>query len=113
MNLFSEIRHLQTDMLVVGSGVAGMLAVVGAMRSGVTPMIATKSTYASGSSSMARGGHSLGIGHSDPADNTEIFFEDIQQGGEGLCNQRLIDIVATESIDRSAELVPRSVNNDP
>jgi succinate dehydrogenase/fumarate reductase flavoprotein subunit len=104
MNSFSEIRHIETDVLIIGSGIAGMLAVVGAIRSGVTPMIATKSTYASGSSSMARGGHSLALGHSDPADNAELFFEDIQAGGEDLCNQRLIDIVATESIDRSAEL---------
>ena len=104
MNSFTEIRRIQTDMLIIGSGVAGMLAVVGAKRSGVTPMIATKGTYASGSSSMARGGHSLALGHSDPADNPELFFEDIQAGGEGLCNERLIDIVSTESIDRSAEL---------
>lgn len=104
MNSFTEIRRIQTDMLVIGSGVAGMLAVVGAKRSGVTPVIATKGTYASGSSSMARGGHSLALGHSDPADNPELFFEDIQAGGEGLCNERLIDIVSTESVDRSAEL---------
>ncbi|MBT5838877.1 MAG: FAD-binding protein [Rhodospirillaceae bacterium] len=104
MNPPEDIRRIQTDMLIIGSGVAGMLAVVGAMRSGVRPMIATKSTYASGSSSMARGGHSLALGHSDPADNPDLFFEDIQAGGEGLCNERLIDIVSTESIDRSAEL---------
>ena len=104
MNPPEDIRRIQTDMLIIGSGVAGMLAVVGAMRSGVRPMIATKSTYASGSSSMERGGHSLALGHSDPADNHELFFEDIQAGGEGLCNERLIDIVSTESIDRSAEL---------
>lgn len=101
---FSEIRHIETDVLIIGSGVAGMLAVVGAIRSGVRPVIATKGTYASGSSSMARGGHSLALGHSDPADNPDLFFEDIIAGGEGLCNPRLIDLVATESIDRSAEL---------
>ena len=104
MKSFPEIRRIQTDTLIIGSGVAGMMAVVGAIRSGVTPMIATKGTYASGSSSMARGGHSVALGHSDPADNPELFFEDIQTGGEGLCNERLIDIVSTESIDRSAEL---------
>jgi fumarate reductase (CoM/CoB) subunit A len=104
MNSSAEIRRIQTDMLVIGSGVAGMLAVVGAKRSGVTPVIATKGTFASGSSSMARGGHSLALGHSDPADNPDLFFEDILKGGEDLCNGRLIDVVATESIDRSAEL---------
>jgi len=104
MQSFPEIRHVETDVLIIGAGVAGMLAVVGAKRSGVTPIIATKGTYASGSSSMARGGHSLALGHSDPADNPEIFFEDIRAGGEGVGNPRLIDIVTVESIDRSAEL---------
>ena len=104
MYSFSEIRQIETDVLIIGSGIAGMMAVVGSIRSGIKPMIATKGTYASGSSSMARGGHSLALGHSDPADNPELFYEDIQTGGEGLCNERLIDIVSTESIDRSAEL---------
>jgi fumarate reductase (CoM/CoB) subunit A len=104
MSSSTEVRHIQTDMLVVGSGVAGMLAVVGALRNGVTPVIATKGTYASGSSSMARGGHSLALGHSDPADNPELFFEDIVKGGEDLGNKRLVDVMAQESIDRSAEL---------
>ena len=101
---FDEIRRIETDVLIIGSGIAGMMAVVGSIRSGVKPMIATKGTFASGSSSMARGGHSLALGHSDPADNPDLFFEDIQIGGEGLCNERLIDIVSTEATDRSAEL---------
>ncbi|MBT7267914.1 MAG: FAD-binding protein, partial [Rhodospirillaceae bacterium] len=96
MYKFDEIRRIETDVLIIGSGIAGMMAVVGSIRSGVKPMIATKGTFASGSSSMARGGHSLALGHSDPADNPDLFFEDIQIGGEGLCNERLIDIVSTE-----------------
>jgi len=99
-----EVRQLQTDVLIIGAGVAGMMAAIGANRSGVTPVIATKGTYASGSSSMARGGHAVALGHSDPADNPELFFEDIRTGSEGLGNPRLIDLVSTESIARSAEL---------
>src|SRR3990170_7480582 len=97
-----EVRQLQTDVLIIGAGVAGMMAAIGANRSGVTPVIATKGTYASGSSSMARGGHAVALGHSDPADNPELFFEDIRTGSEGLGNPRLIDLVSTESIARSA-----------
>ncbi len=100
----SDIMHIETDALVVGSGVAGMMAVVGCMRSGVKPVIATKGTYASGASSMARGGHSLALGHSDAEDNPELFFEDIFAGSGDIGNPRLIDIVAHESIARSAEL---------
>lgn len=104
MRGFSEIRHIETDVLIVGAGVAGMMAVVGARRAGVTPVIATKGTYASGSSSMARGGHALALGHSDPADNPDLFFQDIHSGGGGIGNPRLIDVLSVESIDRSAEL---------
>jgi len=104
MQPLPETRHIETDVLIIGGGVAGMMAVVGARRAGVKPVIATKGTYGSGSSSMARGGHSLALGHSDPADNPEIFFEDIRAGGEDVGNPRLIDIVSVESIDRSAEL---------
>ena len=89
----SDIMHIETDVLVVGSGVAGMMAVVGCMRSGVKPVIATKGTYASGASSMARGGHSLALGHSDAEDNPELFFEDIFAGSGDIGNPRLIDIV--------------------
>ena len=74
MKAFSEIRHIETDVLIVGAGVAGMLAVVGAKRAGISPVIATKGAYASGSSSMARGGHSIAVGHSSPNDNPKIFF---------------------------------------
>src|SRR5262245_474960 len=62
MKPLPDVRHIQTDVLIVGAGVAGMMAVVGAKRSGVTPLVATKGTYASGSSSMARGGHSVALG---------------------------------------------------
>ncbi len=104
MTASSEIHRIETDVLIIGAGVAGMMAVVGAKRSGITPIIATKGTYASGSSSMARGGHSVATGDSDPADNPEIFFEDIFTGSYGVGNPRLIDLVSIESIARSAEL---------
>ena len=104
MKALSEIRHIETDVLIVGAGVAGMLAVVGAKRAGISPIIATKGAYASGSSSMARGGHSIAGGHSSPDDNPKIFFEDIVKGSHGIGNPRLIDVVAEESLARSAEL---------
>jgi fumarate reductase (CoM/CoB) subunit A len=99
-----SIEQYTTDVLIVGGGVAGMMAAVGAMRMGVTPLVVTKGTYASGSSSMARGGHSIAIGHSDPQDNPEIFFEDAMNGAYGIANPRLVEVMCGESIDRTLEL---------
>ncbi len=99
-----DVQHLTTDVLIIGGGVAGMMAAVGALRAGVTPLLLTKGTYASGSSSMARGGHSVAIGHSSADDNPELFFEDTLRGGFGLNNKRLAQLMCTESIDRTLEL---------
>lgn len=103
-NFVDAAQEIETDVLIIGGGVAGMMAAVGALRAGVTPLVVTKGTYASGSSSMARGGHSIAIGHSDPADNPEIFFEDTLKGSYGLANPRLVRVMCRESIDRTLEL---------
>ena len=99
-----KARHIDADVLIIGGGVAGMMAAVGAVRSGVTPVLVTKGTYASGSSSMARGGHSIAIGHSDAADNPELFFEDTMKGSYGVANPRLAELMCRESIERTLEL---------
>ena len=99
-----DVQHLTTDVLIIGGGVAGMMAAIGALREGVTPALLTKGTYASGSSSMARGGHSVAIGHSSADDNPELFLEDTLRGGFGLNNKRLAQLMCTESIARTIEL---------
>lgn len=99
-----DVQHLSADVLIIGGGVAGMMAAVGALRAGRTPLLLTKGTYASGSSSMARGGHSVAIGHSSADDNPELFLEDTLRGGFGLNNKRLAHLMCTESIERTLEL---------
>jgi fumarate reductase (CoM/CoB) subunit A len=104
MSKMGDVQHLSADVLIIGGGVAGMMAAVGALRAGQTPLLLTKGTYASGSSSMARGGHSVAIGHSSAEDNPELFFEDTLRGGFGLNNKRLAHLMCSESIDRTIEL---------
>jgi fumarate reductase (CoM/CoB) subunit A len=99
-----EVEMVEADVLIIGAGIAGMMAAVAASRSGIAPTIATKGSYASGSSSMARGGHSIAIGHSDPADNPVLFAEDILEGSYGLSNPRLAEVLAQDSIERTLEL---------
>ncbi len=104
MEKLGDVETLETDVLIIGAGVAGMMAAAGAIRSGILPSVVTKGTYASGSSSMARGGHSVAIGHSSPDDNPELFFEDTLKGGYGLNNKRLAQIMCREATDRTLEL---------
>src|ERR1019366_7657963 len=50
------------------------------------------------------GGHPVAIGHSDPDDTPAIFAEDTLQGGCGLNNPRLVEIMCREAVDRTLEL---------
>ncbi|MBT3823238.1 MAG: FAD-binding protein, partial [Nitrospinaceae bacterium] len=104
MSFSEDVRHTETDVLIIGGGVAGMMAVVGSLRSGVKPIIMTKASFPSGSSSMARGGYSAAIGHSNPADKPEFLFEDSVQASYDLCNRRLMRVMSHEAIDRTVEL---------
>lgn len=97
-------QEIEAEVLIIGGGVAGMMAALACLRAGVKPVLVTKGTYASGSSSMARGGHSIAIGHADASDNPELFLEDTIRGSYGLSNPRLAEIMCSESIDRTLEL---------
>ncbi len=44
----NDIEHIAGDVLIIGGGVAGMMAAVAALRSGLTPIVVTKGTYAVG-----------------------------------------------------------------
>lgn len=101
MNPFSEIQHIETDVLIVGGGVAGMMAAVGCVRSGVKPILMTKATFPSGSSSMARGGYTAAVSRSD---SPEFYYEDAIAASDGLCNRRLMKLMSSEVIERTYEL---------
>lgn len=97
-------ERIETDVLIIGGGAAGMIAAIAATRAGVKPLVATKGTYASGSSSMARGGYSIAIGHVDPEDNPQFFLEDAITASYGLANPLLSQLMCEESIPRTLEL---------
>ena len=50
-------------------------------------------------------GFNVPIGHADPRDNSEIYYEDILQGGYFLNEKRLVEVVANNSINSFYELV--------
>ena len=97
-------ERIETDVLIIGGGAAGMIAAIGALRAGVMPLVVTKGTYASGSSSMARGGYAIAIAHVDEEDNPQLFCEDAITASFGLANPLLSRLMCEESIPRTIEL---------
>ncbi|MGE4178085.1 MAG: FAD-binding protein, partial [Thermoleophilia bacterium] len=70
MTSFSDAR---ADVLVVGSGGAGMSAALGAAAAGAHVVITTKSALGAGNTGKAQGGIQAALGDDD---SVESHFED-------------------------------------
>jgi succinate dehydrogenase/fumarate reductase flavoprotein subunit len=95
-----NISRLETDVLVLGGGLAGYRAAVAARERGAS---VTMAFFARGASPFIIGCNSP-IGHADSRDRPEIFFDDMVRGGYGLNDRRLVQIMSTEAIDAQREL---------
>lgn len=96
--------HLETDVLVVGSGGAGMYAAIGAARNGADVILADKSMISRGGATiMAQMTTAAALGEQEP-DSWEKHLEDTLEAGRGLCNEELSAILCEEAIDRIREM---------
>jgi L-aspartate oxidase len=71
----------QADVVVVGSGVAGLTAALEARRAG-SVLLVTKALLDAGSTRWAQGGVAVALG---PGDSPEDHFQDTVGAGAGLC----------------------------
>jgi succinate dehydrogenase/fumarate reductase flavoprotein subunit len=95
-----DIARLDTDVLVLGGGLAGHRAAVAAREQGASVVMAH---FARGASPYIIGCNAP-IGHADARDKPEIFFEDMVRGGYGLNDRRLVQVMSTGAIDAQREL---------
>lgn len=89
-------RSVITDVLVIGSGAAGMMAAIRAQEHNAKVMLITKGRLLAGATVMARGGFQAAVGHSDPDDSPEVHFQDTLRAGGGLNNQNLVRIMTKD-----------------
>ena len=96
--------HLETDVLVVGAGGAGMYAAIAASRNGADVILADKSMISRGGATiMAQMTTAAALGDQQP-DSWEKHLEDTLTAGRGLCNEELSAILCREAIDRIREM---------
>jgi L-aspartate oxidase len=82
------------DVLVVGSGAAGLAAAVAAARAGARVGLATKTTVQACNSAKAQGGIQAAFGDDD---SPEIHAEDVMRSSHETANPRLVEILTSEA----------------
>jgi L-aspartate oxidase len=89
------------DIVVVGSGVAGLTAALRLRRAG-SVLVVTKDVIASGSTQWAQGGIAAALG---PGDTPEDHLQDTLVAGAGLCDEEAVRGLVTEGPAAVRELI--------
>src|SRR5881397_2467561 len=98
------MRSLQSDVLVVGSGAAGMYAALAAARAGVRVMLVDRSLIGRGGATvMAQMTVAVALGEEEP-DHWEHHLADTLIAGRGLCEAPLSRLLCEEGPECIREL---------
>ncbi len=96
-----RIAHAFTDVLIIGSGIAGLRAAL-EVPSGLQQIIISKDQVALSNSAWAQGGIA---GVLDPVDEFSNHVADTLAAGKGICDPRIVELVVHEAPDRIRELI--------
>jgi succinate dehydrogenase / fumarate reductase flavoprotein subunit len=91
-----ETTHVETDVLIIGSGGAGMYAAIEAARSGCDVLLADRSLIGRGGATvMAQMTVAVALGSQTP-DHWSHHYDDTLEAGRGLCDERLARLLCEE-----------------
>lgn len=95
----AERRHLETDVLVIGAGGAGMSAAIAAADGGARVLLADRSLIGRGGATvMAMMTVAVAVGEETP-DDWRFHYRDTLTAGRGLCNPKLARLLCGEGPD--------------
>src|ERR1700730_5171462 len=99
-----DVEHLKTDILILGSGGAGLFAALHALKANpdLDITIASKGLLGKcGCTRMVQGGYNVAL---NPGDSIERHFMDTIEGGKWLRHQELAWTLASTAVERVREL---------
>ena len=99
-----DVEHLKTDILILGSGGAGLFAALHAGKANpeLDITIATKGLLGKcGCTRMVQGGYNVAL---NPGDSIERHFMDTIEGGKWLPHQALAWTLVSTAVERIHEL---------
>lgn len=97
----ADLRYSSYDVLIIGGGIAGLTAAIGAANHWNVGVI-TKGKLAETTTFLAQGGIAAAMG---PYDSPDLHLADTLEAGVGLCDVDAVRILVDEGPDRVRELL--------
>ena len=104
-----KLPHIEADLLVIGSGSAGLRAAIEVSNKHGDVVLITKSALKESNTSYAQGGIAVAMSEEDTID---AHVEDTLKAGVGLCDETAVQVMVEEGIQRVAELIEWGANFD-
>jgi len=94
----------KADVVVIGSGVAGLTTALNIRSAGLSVLLVTKAKVDEGSTKWAQGGIAAALGPGDTPDQHE---HDTLVAGAGLCDPAAVKVLVTEGPEAVRKLIAR------
>ncbi|MGI8494569.1 MAG: L-aspartate oxidase, partial [Pyrinomonadaceae bacterium] len=100
---------LETDFIVIGSGVAGLRASIELAKTGARVTVLTKDKASESNTEYAQGGVAVVLSDDD---NAELHEEDTLIAGAGLCDVEAVETLVTEGTRYIKQLIEWGIEFD-
>jgi succinate dehydrogenase / fumarate reductase flavoprotein subunit len=100
----AQYETVETDVLVLGAGGAGLRGAIAAAESGARVLVVCKSLLGKAHTVMAEGGVAAAMHNVAYQDSWEVHFADTMKGGKLINDWRMAELHAKESPERVLEL---------
>ena len=100
---------IAADVVVVGSGVAGLTAALRCEAAGLRTVVVTKARLDDGSTRWAQGGIAAALGEGDTPDQ---HLDDTLVAGAGVCDEDAVRLLVTEGPDAVRRLIETGARFD-
>lgn len=95
-------KPVKTDILILGSGIAGLRCAIEAAGEGLDVIVATKDFPRESNTLYAQGGIAAAV---DPDDSPKSHLEDTIRAGDGLCDEKAVKVLVEDGAKRIRELI--------